>query len=400
MIGIVVTLLLALVAVNDANWVSFGGAGAFAPHKTVHMLGEDISITVFDDKTHVRVYFSFENKGPATTVEMAFPFEDTGQSMNATPFPNFATKVDGEPVAVKRVTTKPFTRIGEEFKEQGYDLARPFVYVKEVEFAENQRRTVLVDYTALNGFGGSGWVSNEYILRTGATWAGKIGHCTVTVDWTKTKAISKPSLQFLKQDGKLVPSTWTYLSARKATCTLTDFEPDFDLSLTSIKSFWNVTINGEQLGPDRGIAGSSGPLLTGEPSDPFIYEFGLLDFFWESGNYRSDYVEGKVANAFGNFLDVTDASTVRDGLGRKLRLSRSVESFGEYESKLRLKDLVEALGGTFKWNGAMERVDITLPTRDKPIKREAGRLSLHASAYVSNGSGISTYVLRSTATPD
>ena len=93
--AVTIGVMAALVAMNDANWVSFGGAGSFAPHETVHMLGEDINITIFDERIHVRVYFSFENRGPATTVKMAFPFETVAWNKNLVR--SFSSKTDGEP---------------------------------------------------------------------------------------------------------------------------------------------------------------------------------------------------------------------------------------------------------------------------------------------------------------
>ncbi len=352
---------------NDANWVSFGGAGAFVPHRTIHMLGEDIDIVIFDDKIHVRVFFSFENRGPATKVEMAFPFEDTYQAQGES-FLRFATKVDGVAAPVKRVTVPPITREGRNWKLQGYDLARPFAYVKTVEFSENQRRTVLVDYVTNHGYAGTGWRMNEYILHTGATWAGRIGHCSASVDWSATKEISKPALRFVTLEGKAVEHAWTMLSARKATTTLTNIEPDYDLDLTSIESFWNATLNGKPLPLHRGHAGSEGPVLSGSSNDPLIYTFGLQSFFDEGKGRDRNYFDGPVANAFGNVIKANDSRHVSDGQGRKYRLRREFVDWHEQEERAFLKDIVEALGGTFQWNAEWERIDITLPTRAKPLR--------------------------------
>ena len=226
-----VSLLSAVAPVNDANWVSFGGAGAFVPHKTVRMLGEDINITIYDDRIHVRVWFSFRNDGPATAVKMAFPFSDTVFSMEPI-VKRFSSKVDGEAVAVVKERIEPFTKDGKDFKKLDYDIAQPFAYVKEVAFEQGQRRTVLVDYVTSLGrvFGGN---IAEYVLHTGATWAGKIGMCTITVDWSNVKLSNGPFLKFYREDLSEFKSPWTYISPTKATTTITDFEPDFDLSLSS-----------------------------------------------------------------------------------------------------------------------------------------------------------------------
>lgn len=358
---------LLLLGANDANWVSFGGAGAFAPHKTIHMLGEDINITVYDEKIHVRVYFSFENKGPATTVKMAFPFETVG--WNDDLVRSFASKVDGKPVTVEKLKNVPL-KMGDkdEFEEE---WARNEVYVKVVEFGENQRRTVLVDYTTGHGHAGSGYQVNGYILETGATWAGKIGTITLTVDWTNTKRISRPALTFSKNDGEDVPRDWTRVSKRRYATEFQNVEPDFNLDLTSILGFWNVRLNGKDLSCGHGIVGSTGPLLAGTPPDVQMMADEGFDSLFNEGHFNMDYFEGKVANAFGNFLTLRDPTTLRDGLGRKHRLRRpAVESDSHGFPVVYMKDLIEALGGTYKWDPEVERIDITLPTRDKPLRKK------------------------------
>ena len=220
--------------VNDANWVSFGGAGAFVPHKTIRMLGEDINITIYDDKIHVRVWFSFRNDGPKTTVKMAFPFEDSVFSQEEI-VKRFSSKIDGQAVKVVKEQISTFTTVGESFLKYGTDLSQPFAYVKEVAFEPGQRRIVLIDYVTAHGTVWDG-NSDEYVLRTGATWAGKIGMCTITVDWSNTTKLSDPSLKFYREDLSQFESKWTYIDSKRATTTISDFEPDFDLSLSTSRT--------------------------------------------------------------------------------------------------------------------------------------------------------------------
>jgi hypothetical protein len=35
-----------------------------------------------------------------------------------------------------------------------------------------------------------------------------------------------------------------------------------------------------------------------------------------------------------------------------------------------LKDVVEALGGSYTWVAEWERIDITMPTREKPLRKK------------------------------
>jgi hypothetical protein len=346
---------------NDANWVAFGGAGAFAPHKTIHMLGEDINITVYDEKIHVRVYFSFENRGPATTVKMAFPFEGT-QYDSRQQLLRFATKVDGAAVRVEKVTIAPITQSGKNFIDQGIDLPRPFALVKEVAFDSGQTRAVLVDYVTMRGWVGSSVGTGTYILHTGATWAGKIGQCTVTVDWSTSQNQGKPDMVFLKSDYSEVASEWHFTSPRIATTTLTNIEPDFDLDLSSIEGYGHVTLNGKTHGSVHGAAIHDRSFF-GPPHDPLIRVDGLYDFFTDDYDDGRDRMIGPVADFFGNRLSVSATGTsLIDGKG-KSRLLKRKAFVDEYDSLVvRLRDVVEALGGTFKWVPEWERIDITMPT--------------------------------------
>lgn len=368
----IASFVLLICSYNDGNWVSFGGAGAFIPHKTVRLLGEDINVTYTDAGIHVKVFFSFKNNGPATTVEMAFPFEDTQYSQSES-FLNFVTTIDSVRVQVKKVSIPIVSNF---FKSYGFDeqykeFARPFAYVKSVHFEKNQTRHVLVEYDSAYGAAGGGWNLNEYILRTGATWAGTIGQCSITVDWTQSNEYSRPSLQFVRKDQSRFDNEWIFLSARKATTEFRNFEPEFDLDLTTIPGFFHFTLNGEPMGLDSGIAGAAGPVITGSPSDPLIASYGLEAFFWD-GNYVADYfIPGAVPNAFGNYLEMRASSEIVDGFGKKHTLARNpnLGENDEYLWRVHIKDLVEALGGTFKWNTEWERIDLTMPTLKKPIRK-------------------------------
>ncbi|MGV3614678.1 MAG: hypothetical protein ACO1SV_05005 [Fimbriimonas sp.] len=63
---------LSLARANDANWSTFGGAGAFVPNRHVSMEREDVRITLLDDEVRVHATFWFRKRrrlrwaGPAT----------------------------------------------------------------------------------------------------------------------------------------------------------------------------------------------------------------------------------------------------------------------------------------------------------------------------------------------
>ncbi|MEX2244263.1 MAG: hypothetical protein WD716_10510 [Fimbriimonadaceae bacterium] len=367
-----VTLLLAFVAANDANWVSFGGAGAFVPHKTIHMLGEDINITVFDDKVHVRVYFSFENKGPATTVKMGFPFDTVG--WNEDLVRSFSSKVDGQAVAVEKLKNVPLKPGHEEGLEKGW--ARNEIYVKEVAFEQGQRRTVLVDYTTGRSYAGDGSLNDTYILMTGATWAGTIGTISVSVDWSNTKRTSRPDCLFRYADYKVKPVAWEQVGRTRLTTTLSHVEPDFNLDLSSVGGFFEVWMDGERLDSSYGAVGTYGHVLTGKREDPLVLIYGIGELMRKLA--ERERVQKKDGWMYPDIIERTDApKTIVLWDGRKMTVRRGfvdadfapVAEPEEYDY-VYLKDLMAAIGGTFKWNAAMERIEITLPTRDEPIRKK------------------------------
>lgn len=329
---------------NDAYWSYFGGAGAFSSHDTIRMLGEDVNISLTDKTVHVRVWFSFENAGPETSVEMAFPFSSVAWA--EPPIIRFSTKVDGQTVDVKKVKTDSV--------EEGVPWEISFVYVKTVKFAKGQRRTVMVDYVTRRYPMSGGFMFDRYILKSGATWAGNIGHISITVDWSGAKESSPPDLVFRSKERGVVPSDWTYFTPTKATTSLTNVEPDFDLSLASLESFWNVWVNGERLTAGYGIHEAGMPYLYNGPQDPNI-PIGALNTLL----YDWFEAQGLPRNEYGGFFSVTE-----HGLtffkGKTIPLLGNTDPLEE-RTVMKLKDLISALGGTMQWDDEHSRIMIELP---------------------------------------
>jgi hypothetical protein len=298
---------------------------------------------------------------------MAFPFESTGYESMKEPLLRFATKVDGMAVAAERVKIPVFTAIGKTFQHEGYNLAVPFAMVKNVYFEEGQRRTVLVDYVIVRADVYGGRV-DEYVLHTGATWAGKIGQCTVTVDWSSVNTMGMPSLAFEREDSSEYPVAWSFTAPCKATATISDFEPDFDLSLNSVEHYWHVTLNGKRHDTWHGMAVHR-PSFSGDHADPLVLTEGLYDFFTESYSNEREKASGPVANEFGNSIQVVSGTSIKTGLGKVTKLGRGVLHAGSGDESVYLKDVVEALGGTFTWVPEWKRIDITMPTRKSQLPR-------------------------------
>ena len=366
MFAAIVTLALTPTS-NDANWVSFGGAGAFAPHKTVQMLGEDINIKVYDDKMHVRVFFSFENRGPATTVKMAFPFSTTNWNQDLVR--SFSSKVDGKAAAIERLKNVPLGT--GEFVIAADEWRRNEIFVKTVEFAQGQRRTVLVDYTTGRGYAGDGSLNDSYILQTGATWAGTIGTITISVDWSNTKATSRPDCVFRGMEIKPVPQQWQAVGRHRLTTTITDVEPTFDLDLSSVGGFFEVWMDGERLDSSYGAVGTYGHVLAGQRDDPLVLIYGL-DKLMRNWAHREG-VQRKDSWVYPRVVERTQGThTIILWNGKTITLRRGfvdhkqmAVTAPEEDNYLYLKDFITAIGGTFKWDSDEERVLLTLPPKMK-----------------------------------
>lgn len=343
------------VNINDANWVSMGGMCSFTPHKTVQMLGEDINIDIFDDRVHVKVVFSFENIGPATTVKMGFPFTTVNWNENFVKY--FKSWVDGVPVPVERLNNVPILGL----QKEELEWTRNAVFVKTVGFHPSQQRTIVVEYETSHGLAGGGYVFDSYILESGATWAGNIQNITATVDWSKTRTIGRPDLGFAAPKGQSIqPHEWVYFSPKRATVSISDVEPHFNLFFGTITGFWNVTINGVQVHSEYGYVGPEGPTLSGDPKDPLIRIEGVPQLF---GRWTGFIDDGVDATQPKDGIKVTKNAIVLIN-GKKLVLKRGVvDDSGSWStlSNAYLRDVVEAMGGTYAWNHAEERIDIKVP---------------------------------------
>ncbi|MBN9500534.1 MAG: hypothetical protein J0H02_01965 [Armatimonadetes bacterium] len=352
---------------DDANWMSVGGAGNFSKNPWVSMDREHVQIAVKDASIHVKATFWFKNHGPATKLTMAFPDETTVNNVNDEgPSPSvishMTSSVDGFPVPIAKKTLKPAN-----------DMQLRAVWLKEVSFARGQSRTVIVEYEADNGFAGNGWVLNSYILTSGATWRGKIGQCRIDVDWRELNDLSKPAMDFVSTEGKAVPAAnWRFPGYRRATITLYNIEPTYDLDLSMISGFWNFTLNGRKRPQNLGATTTdSGVALEGKPKDIQIAVENLGQFFGEYTDQCHDMASPEAAK-FGRELSLDGERILVTGKGKRLRLCRpAIEKTyrnGESHTFVYLRDVIQALGGKWRFIGPEERIVITMP-RSKAKRR-------------------------------
>jgi len=180
-----ITLLLATALISpawaDAGWISGGGNPQLMieEHKTISMKREVVDVQIGKELITVDCKFEFKNNGPACKVRMGFPDIpiETGDDKtdDGKQFPfffSYRSYVDG-----KEVETSV-----EKGKSEEDDL---FWHSQDVEFAANAVHSVRDIYTipaALSvDYGGNCSRAFYYILRTGASWQGKIGSGLITI---------------------------------------------------------------------------------------------------------------------------------------------------------------------------------------------------------------------------
>lgn len=164
-------------AADDGAILAVGGnVTPIVEHTSIEMTSEYVHAWVSPESVRVECVFFLRNRGQATRVTMGFPCESEGADVSGVvPFRWFRSWVDGVPTAAPMVV---------DTVESAHEWARRW-YVKEVEFAAGQTRCVRDEYAAELGSSVGDYSFFEYILRTGATWAGRIGVADIVVTTTR-----------------------------------------------------------------------------------------------------------------------------------------------------------------------------------------------------------------------
>lgn len=209
---------------NDGFLMNGGGVALLGKSKSISMVREHIRVKwprVGDRK--VECVFVFHNSGPATTITMGFPDQggypavvEDYKNRGAKLPPNqslteFKSWIDGRPVKVKLI--KAATNSSDSW------------WTKRVTFKAGQTVTVKVQYSDEGGLFGS-WGRTpdndapllvfQYVLHTGASWRGAIGHVVVEVTCPHFKNLTfapfkdwgekiKPSHKYLFWQGPSKP---------------------------------------------------------------------------------------------------------------------------------------------------------------------------------------------------
>lgn len=207
---------------DDGAIESVGGSVApMKEHPTIHLKSEFVHAWIRPDGVDVECVFFLENRGPATTVTMGFPNRSHGADVtDIVPFRSFASYVDGDSVA---------TAIQRDAKHRDYGDFTCW-YTKAVRFDAGQTRCVRNVYSAQVGSSVPDYYWFEYILWSGATWAGPIDVADVVFTFEGPGGIPD-SLGATPAGFKISP--------RELRWHLVDFEPTESSQFEVIRVGWS-----------------------------------------------------------------------------------------------------------------------------------------------------------------
>lgn len=321
---------------NDGWWSDSSTPYAFdQENPQIQLVREHVHLDLRNRRTTVTVTFLFANHGSATTVTMAFP--ETQKSLGSS-LTNFRSWVDGEEVDVTyRVLQEARPGV---YEDSDYEA----VWLKRVSFNEGQARVVKVRYVQRNSYSTFGTRTFEYIFRTGASWQGNIEEIRVTYDTKNIFPMSAPYFVQAGENRAMVPQTPTGKWTGKLLWH--DVEPDFDLMVNMCPGKWKVEINGVLIDPGLFFAPPRSDL-----SDVQVPVGELPNVFASPQPFSH---QKSIAWALaGRSIDLDD-----DSLKRGVQVT---DQFGPEIKYVYLRDVVEALGGTYRYDPKHEKVFITVP---------------------------------------
>ena len=203
----VLLLLLTSVAAADPQPMTSGGQVAPTTSTEIAIAREDLAIDVGFEEMEVDATLILENRGEAKALDVGFPCDVkpgplvTGLGCQT----RLDVSIDGRPVTQRLVKTGATTRN----------------WVWPMRFARGQSVRLEVHYLSPmhndryeRGVDGMG--SFYYRLRTGASWAGRIGELNMVVTVPSEGLVNVEPAGYVRTRGTL---TWH----------LTDFEPESDL---------------------------------------------------------------------------------------------------------------------------------------------------------------------------
>ena len=228
-----ILLALVVVVIGMPAWADDTAMGAvggtlqpMTQHPSVRMVSEDVRVKIGPEKIDVACRFIFRNEGKAADVRMGFPEDHGGDSSG---FVYFRARVDGIPVKVTHVKTKP--KDMEDYREW---------WVKTVHFGAGQTRVVEDFYGGRASGDSMGGTYAVYVLQTGRAWKGPIGHATIRMDLSAVRDFQTfiPYPAGYRRHGDILTWEWR------------DIEPRNDIRLIYTWNHTRFIVDGKDINQD------------------------------------------------------------------------------------------------------------------------------------------------------
>ena len=338
-------LLPCIVSANDGWYQSSGSPYAFdKKHPDIQLVREVAHFDLGDKEMSVNVTFWFKNHGKAQKVTMAFPEESEREN---DPLQDFKSQVDGRRVKVTR-------KVLEHNREEGQMKA---VWLKTVDFKAGQVREVKVAYKQFVSGDTSGNRWYGYLFKTGVTWRGVVESLKITYSFESLKKLSRPEVALESEVETVSPYQKKFKATglKTGSYELHDVVPNFSWGADMITGFWSVFVNNLQV-PLKLLYfpahGSGTDVRVTVRSLPTV--LSVLSRFDRTGAFSLESLD-----------EALEVIGVSPRIRRKTKMELFGVTWGDELEYVYLKDVVEALGGTYRYDVKEDTVFITVPTKPK-----------------------------------
>ena len=339
-VGVMVGVLLGVVCggawANDGAVIGVGGSvKLMRGHPAVVMKSAKIRIHLASER--VECVYVMHNTGAAAKVLVGFPESSEGADVGPDDgFRDFRAYVDGQQVAVK-------ARPGKE-DDSGF---RRF-WVKEVDFAPGQTRTVRNTYTGGGGGTVMGDQSFTYELSPAASWKGKVETVEVEVDLSGMGSFLLQSVEPRghKRSGNTIRWQWSSIEPK----------PEMDISISYFTGYDDIWIGGRKCAIARAAGGGSNPYPKLEKG---VVTARCEDIGKWLGLKFAEDEEGQAARATltdqGKRLVITEGQRAAQLDGKRVELGAEAHRRYGVDLWAPLKPVAEAFGGRVRFDPLTKR---------------------------------------------
>ena len=273
-----VILYLPVYLSGDAASIDYarGGTIQLMNNEYVSMEEELISITLHRHRFEVNVKYTFHNSGKKRTVLMGFPNSikpGVGPELSDIGITDFAAYEQGRQLEVFRKTGP------------SYDGKETIIYeCFEVDFEEGERKEIINTYSQdySREYGSDEGILAEYILKTGASWAGVINSIKVFISTGTSARVLRNKKAYFVDEYSTPPEfyEWNFelevspddyqLLDNDMLMEFTDVEPDFNIVIKVPPPFIKRVTASSELPAGANCQYTAENLIDGNPDTAWV----------------------------------------------------------------------------------------------------------------------------------